>query len=85
MLQKVFLEKIEEVLPQNTSLNEAIATVLQISYDAAHRRTSLKSKFSLEECVILARHFNLSLDKLFGMTEKQFVSVEKTKQITNES
>lgn len=84
MFQKVFLKKIEKLLPRNNSLNEVVARALEISYDAAHRRTSLKSKFSLEESVKLARYFNLSLDELFGLTEKQFVSVEKTKEITNE-
>ena len=84
MLQEIFLKKIEEELPKNSSLNDAIAIALEISYDAAHRRTSLKSKFSLEESIVLAQYFNLSLDELFGIAKKQFVSVEKTKEITSE-
>lgn len=84
MFQKAFLEKIKEELSVNTSLNEEIATVLQISYDAAHRRTSLKSKFSLEESVVLANYFKISLDTLFGEAKSGFLSVEKTKQINNE-
>ena len=84
MFQKTLLEKIKKELSRNTSLNEVVATVLDISYDAAHRRTSLKSKFSLHESVLLARYFNISLDALFGMAEREFVSVEKTRQITNE-
>lgn len=85
MLHKTLLEEIKKVLPANSSLNEVIAIALDISYDAAHRRTSSKSKFSLEEGIILAKYFNISLDSLFGNTEQQFVSVEKTKQITSES
>lgn len=84
MLQQVLLEKIKEELSGKDSLNDAVAMALDISYDAAHRRTSLKSKFSLEESVMLARYFNISLDGLFGIAENQFVSVEKTKKITNE-
>lgn len=84
MLQEHFLQEIRKELPIGKSLNEMIATVLDISYDAAHRRTSLKSKFSLEESVLLAKHFHISIDSLLGTTESQFVSVEKTKQITNE-
>ena len=84
MFQQALLKHIKEELPENTSLNDAIATVLEISYDAAHRRTSLKSKFSLEESVVLATHFKISLDSLFSITNKQFVTVEKTNQITNE-
>lgn len=85
MFQKVLLQQIKERLPENSSLNEEIARVLNISYDASHRRTSLKSKFSLEESVLLAKHFNISLDSLFGLTHQQFVSVEKTKQISSEN
>ena len=84
MFQEVLLKQIKEELPMHTSLNDAVATVLQISYDAAHRRTSLKSKFSLEESIVLAAHFKISLDSLFSITSKQFVTVEKTNQITNE-
>jgi hypothetical protein len=84
MLQEAFLQEIRNALLPQQSLNEAIASVLDISYDAAHRRSSLKSKFSLEESVALAQHFRISLDGLFGTVENQFVSVEKTKQITNE-
>ena len=52
MFQKQLLDKLQLELPANTSLNEAIATALDISYDAAHRRSSFKSKFSLEETPI---------------------------------
>lgn len=85
MFQEVLLQQVIERLSQNSSLNEEIATVLDISYDASHRRTSLKSKFSLEESVLLAKHFNISLDSLFGLANQQFVSVEKTIQISNEN
>lgn len=84
MLHEAFLEEIRKELPANQSLIDAVAVALDISYDAAHRRTSLKSKFSLEEGILLARYFNLSLDSLFGTAKGQFVSVEKTKQITSE-
>lgn len=84
MIQQVLLEKIKEELPPTDSLNDAVAKALDISYDAAHRRTSLKSKFSLEESVLLARYFNISLDGLFGIAQNQFLSVEKTRKIANE-
>ncbi|WP_420551427.1 helix-turn-helix domain-containing protein [Tenacibaculum aiptasiae] len=84
MFQEILIQKIKEGLAERDSLNSEIATALDISYDAAHRRTSLKSKFTLEESVLLARYFNLSLDSLFGMSKKNFVSIQKTKQITNE-
>ncbi|MEW4924262.1 hypothetical protein [Algibacter sp. 2305UL17-15] len=84
MFQVTFLNYLKEELPKNTSVIEAVATALEISYDAAHRRVSMKSKFSLDECVTLAKYYNLSLDRLFGTTKNQFLSVEKTKHIENE-
>ncbi|WP_353779870.1 hypothetical protein [Winogradskyella sp. 3972H.M.0a.05] len=84
MLQSTFLDNLQKELPDGHSLNEAIATALDISYDAAHRRTSLKSKFSLEEGILLSKYFNLSLDKLFETTSENYISVEKTKMVVDE-
>ena len=82
--QEFFIRQIRKELPEGKSLNDAVARILDISYDAAHRRTSLKSKFSLEESLLLAKHFNISLDAMFGTTEEQYVAVQKTRQIANE-
>ncbi|WP_452599808.1 hypothetical protein [Pontimicrobium sp. MEBiC01747] len=84
MFQATFLLHLKNELPENTSIIEAVATALQISYDAAHRRTSLKSKLSLDESVMLANYYHLSLDRLYETTGAQFVSVEKTKHIEHE-
>lgn len=84
MEQALFLTEIKNVLPPNTSLIDAVADALDISYDAAHRRTNLKSKLSLSESIMLAKRFNLSLDKLFTTTKSNWVSVEKTAAIHNE-
>ncbi|WP_158975726.1 hypothetical protein [Cellulophaga sp. L1A9] len=84
MFQKELLTHVQEVLPPHESLIESIATALEISYDAAHRRTSLKSKFSLDETIILAKYFNISLDSLFGNEKSNFVVIEKTKGIDKE-
>jgi len=62
-----------------TSLIDEIAAVLNISYDAAHRRISQKSKFSMEEAISLCTHYGLSMDGLFTASGK--VIVEKTAEI----
>jgi len=62
-------------------MNDELATVLNISYDAAHRRISGKSKFSIEETVVLANHFHISLDTLF--LQKERIIVEKTIEISS--
>lgn len=77
--QKLLLKEIRKQL--STSLNDEIAVILNISYDAAHRRVSGKSKFSIDETLQLANHFNISLDKLFLKSDK--VIVEKTIEIAS--
>lgn len=78
--QDVLLKQIRKQISQTSSINDVIATVLNVSYDAAHRRVSGKSKFSIEETLQLANHFNISLDNLFLNEEK--IIVEKTIEIT---
>ncbi len=63
----------------NQSLNDELANILNISYDAAHRRTSLKSKFSLEESLQLAKYYNISLDRFLENTDN--LLVRKTKVV----
>lgn len=77
--QEAFLRAIRSKIPKSVSLIDEIAAVLQISYDASHRRISEKSKFSIDETIKLADHFNISLDNLFSKKEK--VIIEKTIEI----
>ena len=83
-MQEFFLSKIKEIVSENRSLIDIVAEVLDISYDAAHRRTSLKSKLSLEEAVKLSRHFNMSIDQLYEMGLQNVVAVEKTQIISTQ-
>ncbi|WP_449389390.1 XRE family transcriptional regulator [Chryseobacterium lineare] len=64
----------------DSSLNDEIANILGISYDAAHRRTSLKAKFSFEEALELAKYYQISLDQ-FISSDQQIV-VRKTSAVT---
>ncbi|MHA3787691.1 hypothetical protein ACX0HA_05720 [Flavobacterium hauense] len=77
--QNILLKALRQKLEKSASLIEEIATVLNISYDAAHRRVSQKSKFSIEETILLCRHYSLSMDMLF--TDNHKVIVEKTAEI----
>jgi len=79
--QDAFLKAIRKQVPQAASLIEEIAAALNISYDAAHRRVSGKSKFSLEETLALAAHFRISLDQLYVKNEN--VIIRKTIEIEN--
>ncbi len=79
--QETLLKQIRKQISNKQSINDAIATVLQISYDASHRRVSGKSKFSIEEAGLLANHYNISLDSLFFQKEK--VIIEKTIEVSS--
>lgn len=78
MYQELLLRQIRSKIGDK-SLNDEIANVLNISYDASHRRTSLKSKFSLEESLVLAKFYNISLDS-FMESDNQIIA-KKTKPI----
>jgi hypothetical protein len=78
--QEKLLRAIRHKLDKSASIIDEIATVLCISYDAAHRRVSRKSKFSIEETIALCRHYGLSMDALFAGSKK--VIVEKTAEIS---
>jgi hypothetical protein len=78
--QEILLKNIRKRLSQNESINDEIASILNISYDAAHRRVSGKSKFTIDETVQLAHHYNISLDALFFQKGK--IIIEKTIEIS---
>lgn len=78
--QEILLNTIRKRISKNNSLIDEIAKVLDISYDAAHRRISLKSKFSIEETIILCKYYKISMDALFNGTDQ--LVVEKTKKIS---
>ncbi|MCR9152610.1 MAG: helix-turn-helix domain-containing protein [Croceimicrobium sp.] len=63
-LQKLFIERLQGVLPNGQSLAPVLSDTLNISIDAAYRRINGKTNFNLEEAVALARAYNLSLDGL---------------------
>lgn len=78
MYQELLLKEVRSKIGDK-SLNDEIANVLNISYDAAHRRTSSKSKFSLEESLLIAKFYNISLDQLLG--NDNHLLVKKTKAV----
>lgn len=78
MHQEALLKEIRRKIGDR-SLNDEIANILNISYDAAHRRTSLKAKFSFEEALELAKYYQISLDQYLG-SENQLV-VKRTQPV----
>lgn len=81
MYQEILIATIQKSIGQHRSIIEAVSEALDISYDAAHRRISMKSKFSIEETVQLTKHFGFSMDEIFQGSEN--VMVKKTKDVHN--
>ena len=79
MYQELLIDTIRKKIGSSKSIIDELAGVLDISYDASHRRISMKSKFSMEEGVKLANYYGISMDKLFKGSDS--VLVKKTKDV----
>ena len=83
-MQNIIFDKIREILPENTSLAEEIASVLDMGYDAAYRRITNKTNLSLAEGVDLARHYKISLNRLFEVGSQETLLAERSPKIVSE-
>jgi hypothetical protein len=63
-IQLKFFEKLKQIVPQNTSLANDIADVLQVSADGAYRRMRGESVLSIDEMMKLCQHYSMSPDFL---------------------
>src|SRR5579872_930811 len=61
-VQVKFFEKLKQSVPQNVSIANDIADVLEISADGAYRRMRGESVLSMDELVKLCRHYKISPD-----------------------
>jgi len=82
-MQKEFIQYLKEKTVGNTSFVDEIASVLDIGYDAAYRRINLKTNLTLEESVKLAKHFKISLNKLYEVGSQHTILVERSPRIIN--
>lgn len=62
--QEMLLEQIRRVLPKHVSLANELAETLHISTDSAYRRIRNKTSLTLEESIVLAQKYGISLDNL---------------------
>ncbi len=83
-MQNKFISYLKEKSSNTTSFVDEIATVLDIGYDAAYRRVNQKTNLSLEEGVKLAKHFKISLNKLYEVGSQNTILAEKSPIIVNE-
>ena len=84
-MQKEFIEQLKSKSQGNTSFVEELADILDIGYDAAYRRINLRTNLSLEESVKLAKHYNVSLNKLFEVGSERTILAEISPELHNEA
>lgn len=77
-MQSTFIKAIRELLSENQSVIDEVSGILNLSYDAAYRRVNSKTALSLEEAVQLAKHFKLSLNRLYEVGEQGTLLAEKS-------
>ncbi|MFY0629761.1 MAG: hypothetical protein JXR05_05225 [Flavobacteriaceae bacterium] len=83
-MQNKFIQHLKEMHSSNTSFVDEVANALDIGYDAAYRRINQKTNLTLDEGVKLAKHFKVSLNKLYEVGSQNTILVEKSPIITNE-
>lgn len=83
-MQSRLIQKIQNHLSVEKSLIEAVAIVLDISYDAAFRRVHNKCRISIDEAFKLAFYFGISMDELFNGNDGKHLLVEKSLTIDSE-
>ncbi len=67
-IQSTFLNEIKKKLPQNLSLADELAELLNLSRDSAYRRIRGETVLSLDEVKKICTHYNVSLDTLLSPT-----------------
>ncbi|MCF7560986.1 hypothetical protein L3X39_10095 [Sabulilitoribacter multivorans] len=82
-MQDLFIQYLKTKVKDNTSFAEEIASVLDIGYDAAYRRINQKTSISLEEGVKLAKHYNISLNRLYEVGSQNTILTELSPRINN--
>ena len=83
-MQEIIINEIRSRVNDQTSFVQEVASILDIGYDAAYRRVNQKSNLSLEEVVKLARHYNISLNKLFEVGSQHTIITELSPRPSDE-
>lgn len=81
--QTLFVEILKRTAPGNLNLAEEISQVLGISLDSTYRRLRSETELTLNETVLLCRHFDIPLEAL--NTELPDVVTFKINKLTGSS
>lgn len=82
-MQEQFFRYLKSKTPDNASFVDEVAGVLDVGYDAAYRRINLKTSLSIDEAVKLAKHYKISLNKLFEVGSENSILTDLTPPIHN--
>ena len=82
-MQEQFIDFLKAKTSNTTSFVEELASVLDIGYDAAYRRVNLKTSLSLDESVLLAKHYKISLNNLFEVGSQSSILTEVSPELHN--
>jgi hypothetical protein len=83
--QTLFFQHIKTLLPDQVSMVDEIADLLNISTDSAYRRIRGEKPITLEEIKILTARFNISIDSLLHRDTTNFVFSDEVVKIENYS
>lgn len=72
-LQKELFNYIKNSLPNHILMADAIADLLDISYDSVYRRIRGEKPISLDELKLLCEHFHISLDQVLQLNNEKVV------------
>jgi hypothetical protein len=65
-----FVAHLKKAIPATLNMADEVSELLKISADSAYRRLRGETDFSLEEMVLLAHNYNLSLDSVLLNSSK---------------
>jgi hypothetical protein len=71
--QQLFFKQIKSTLPQNVSLVNDVAELLNISNDCAYRRIRGDISIPFSETLALCKHYRISLDKVMNISSDSTV------------
>jgi hypothetical protein len=83
-IQIQFLNRIQDVIPPDTSLVMELSDLLNISTDSAYRRMRGETMLSIEEIIILCDTFQISFDaisrKEAGLVTFKYSTIDSTRE-----
>lgn len=76
-IQIQFLNKINDLIPRDTSLVQELSDLLGLSTDSSYRRMRAETLLNIDEIIILCNHFRIGFD-VIGIKESGLVTFRYT-------